>query len=116
MAEQSSRAGARRSRSASTTSSYNELPYARQVAERYGTDHHELVVEPTRSSCCRSSSRHYGEPFADSSAIPSFYLAELTRQHVTVALNGDGGDESFAGYQRYVATTPLEPPGRPAAP
>ena len=46
--------------------------------------------------------RHYGEPFADPSAIPSFYLAELTSQHVTVALNGDGGDESFAGYRRYV--------------
>ena len=58
---------------------------------------------PTRSTVVPQIVRHYGEPFADSSAIPSFYLAELTRRHVTVALNGDGGDESFAGYQRYVA-------------
>ena len=58
---------------------------------------------PTRSRSCPKIVRHYGEPFADSSAIPSFYLAELTRRHVTVALNGDGGDETFAGYTRYVA-------------
>ena len=58
---------------------------------------------PTRSRSLPQIARHYGEPFADSSAIPSFYLAEMTRRHVTVALNGDGGDESFAGYTRYAA-------------
>ena len=58
---------------------------------------------PTRSRSLPRLARHYGEPFADSSAIPSFYLAELTRRHVTVALNGDGGDETFAGYTRYAA-------------
>ena len=60
-------------------------------------------VEPDAVELLPKLVRHYGEPFADSSAIPSFYLAELTRRHVTVALNGDGGDESFAGYTRYVA-------------
>ena len=75
---------------------YNELPHARLVAERFGTDHHEFVVEPDALELLPQLVRHYGEPFADPSAIPSFYLAELTRRHVTVALNGDGGDESFA--------------------
>ena len=51
--------------------------------------------------------RHYGEPFADHSALPSFYLARFAREHVTVALNGDGGDESFAGYQRYTTNLAL---------
>ncbi len=60
------------------------------------------MVEPDAIEMLPKIVRHYGEPFADSSAIPSFYLAELTRRHVTVALNGDGGDESFAGYTRYV--------------
>ena len=82
---------------------YDELPYARQVAERYGTDHHEFVVRPKAVEIFPKLVWHYNEPFADSSAIPTYYLAQLTRQHVTVALNGDAGDENFAGYDRYVA-------------
>jgi len=77
---------------------FNELPYARRVAEKYGCDHHEFEVKPRAIEVVPTLVKHYGEPYADSSAIPSFYLAKLTRQHVTVALNGDGGDESFGGY------------------
>src|SRR3954447_11327113 len=84
---------------------YNELPRARVIAERFATDHHEFVVEPDAIDLVPKLVRHYGEPYADSSAIPTFHLAELTRQHVTVALNGDGGDESFAGYLRHVANS-----------
>jgi asparagine synthase (glutamine-hydrolysing) len=80
---------------------FDELPFARDVAERFGTDHHELVVRPDAVELLPKIVRHYGEPFADHSAIPSFYLAEMTRRHVTVALNGDGGDEAFGGYSRY---------------
>jgi asparagine synthase (glutamine-hydrolysing) len=80
---------------------YNELPQARRIAERFSTDHQEFIVRPDAIEIIPKLVRHYGEPYADSSAIPSFYLAQLTRQHVTVALNGDGGDESFAGYLRY---------------
>ncbi len=82
-------------------SDYDELPRARLVAERFSTDHHELVVEPNAVELLPKLVLHYGEPFGDHSALPCFYLAELAREHVTVALNGDGGDESFAGYQRY---------------
>ena len=82
---------------------FNELPRARLVAERFATDHHELVVEPDAVELLPKLVRHYGEPFGDHSALPCFYLAELAREHVTVALNGDGGDESFAGYQRYTS-------------
>jgi asparagine synthase (glutamine-hydrolysing) len=82
---------------------FDELRYARMVAERFSTDHHEFVIEPHALEIMPKLARHYGEPFADSSAIPSFYLAEMTSHHVTVALNGDGGDESFAGYTRYLA-------------
>jgi asparagine synthase (glutamine-hydrolysing) len=81
---------------------YDELRFARMVAERYGTDHHEFDVRPDAIGIAERLARHYGEPYADSSAIPSFCLAEMTARHVTVALNGDGGDESFAGYRRYV--------------
>ncbi len=83
-------------------SAFSELPYARAVAERYATDHHEFTltfgdIPDTLSTLMR----HFGEPFADPSAIPLYYLSKLTRQYVTVALNGDGGDEAFAGYWRY---------------
>ncbi len=82
---------------------YDELPHARRVAQLFGTDHHEFVVAPQAIEIVPKMVRHYGEPFADSSAIPCFQLSELARRHVTVALNGDGGDESFGGYTRYVA-------------
>jgi asparagine synthase (glutamine-hydrolysing) len=81
----------------------NELPQARIVAERFGTEHHELVVTPNAVELLPKIIRHHGEPFADATAIPTFYLSEMTRRHVTVALNGDGGDELFGGYPRYVA-------------
>ncbi len=77
---------------------FNELPHARRVAEMYGCDHHEFQVQPRAIDVVPTLVKHYGEPYADSSAIPSFYLAQLTRQHVTVALNGDGSDEVFGGY------------------
>lgn len=84
-------------------SDYNELDHARRVAERWGTDHHEFVVKPDALSILPKLARHFGEPFADSSAIPTYYISEMTRRSVTVALTGDGGDESFAGYDRYLA-------------
>jgi asparagine synthase (glutamine-hydrolysing) len=82
---------------------YNELPFARLVAERYGTEHTEFIVEPQAIDVLPMLVRHYEEPYADSSALPTYYLSKLTRDHVTVALNGDGGDENFAGYGRYSA-------------
>jgi asparagine synthase (glutamine-hydrolysing) len=81
---------------------YDELPYARRVAMAFGCEHQEFVVRPAAVEILPALARHFGEPFADSSAIPSWYLAKLTRQHVTVALNGDGGDEIFAGYGRHL--------------
>ena len=80
---------------------YNELPYARMVAGRYGTEHHEFIVTPDAEGIFPELVWHYDEPFADSSAIPTYYLCKLAKQHVTVILNGDGGDENFAGYPRY---------------
>ncbi len=80
---------------------YNELSYAKEVATLYRTDHHEFIVEPNRLEILSDIVRHYGEPYGDSSAIPTWYLSQLTRQHVTVALNGDGGDELFGGYPWY---------------
>jgi asparagine synthase (glutamine-hydrolysing) len=80
---------------------YDETPFARQVAEAFGTDHHEFVVRPDAASILPDLVREYGEPFADPSALPTWYLSKLTRQHVTVALSGDGGDENFGGYENY---------------
>lgn len=80
---------------------YNELHHARQVAARFGTEHHEHVVQSDAVEVLPILVKHYGEPFADSSAVPTYYLSQITRGSVTVALNGDGGDESFAGYDRY---------------
>ena len=82
---------------------YDETAYARVVAERFGTDHHEAIVRPDALAILPKLVWHYNEPYADSSAIPTMYLSEMTRRHVTVALNGDAGDESFAGYERYAA-------------
>jgi asparagine synthase (glutamine-hydrolysing) len=82
---------------------YDESRYARMVAERYATDHHELVVEPNAVAVLPRLVWHYGEPFADPSAVPTYYVSELARREVTVALNGDGGDECFLGYSRYKA-------------
>jgi asparagine synthase (glutamine-hydrolysing) len=82
---------------------FSELKYARRVAEHVGAEYHEFIVKPDALEVLPTLVEHYGEPYADSSAIPTFYVSRETRKHVTVALNGDGGDESFAGYERYVA-------------
>ena len=80
---------------------FDERAYARIVARRYGTDHHEHVVTSSALGVLPSLAWHFDEPFADSSAIPTFYVSKLSSQHVTVVLTGDGGDEFFGGYQRY---------------
>ena len=82
---------------------YNELPYAKMVAEQFKTDHREFIVEPHAMELLPMLVNHYKEPYADSSALPTYYVSKLSREHVTVALNGDGGDENFAGYSRYSA-------------
>jgi asparagine synthase (glutamine-hydrolysing) len=83
-------------------SGFNELAYAAQVAQQYGTEHHEILVHPDSVSLVRRLVRHFGEPFADSSAIPTFVVSEFAAQHVKVALSGDGGDELFAGYDSFL--------------
>jgi asparagine synthase (glutamine-hydrolysing) len=88
-------------------SDFDELAYARQVAARYGTDHYELVVKPSALDVLPKLAWHFDEPFADSSAIPTYYVSKITREHVTVALSGDGGDENFAGYRRYARAQEL---------
>jgi asparagine synthase (glutamine-hydrolysing) len=82
---------------------FSELHHARRIAEHVGAEHHEFIVRPDALEVLPTLVEHYGEPYADSSAVPTYYVAKETRKHVTVALNGDGGDESFAGYERYLA-------------
>ncbi|MCP4505198.1 MAG: asparagine synthetase B, partial [Fuerstiella sp.] len=82
---------------------FDERAYARQASKMQGTDHHEAVVEPDAISMLPKLIWHYDEPFSDSSAIPTMYLSQMTREHVTVALTGDAGDELFCGYDRYRA-------------
>jgi len=81
---------------------YDERKEARFLAEKLGTDHHEMIVKPEITEVLPNLIRAYDEPFADPSTIPSYYVAQMASQHVKVVLNGDGGDESFAGYGKYV--------------
>jgi asparagine synthase (glutamine-hydrolysing) len=80
---------------------FSELKYARQVAGKFGTEHHEFVVEPDAMEVLPRLAWEFDEPFADSSAIPTYYVSRIAREQVTVILSGDGGDETFAGYRRY---------------
>ena len=80
---------------------FSELHYARKIAERFGTEHHEYIVEPDAVEVLPKLAWGFDEPFADSSAVPTYYVSKLAREHVTVILSGDGGDETFAGYRRY---------------
>ena len=88
---------------------FNEAEYARLVAEKFGTDHHELILDPNLEETLSFLTTMLEEPFGDSSMLPTYYVSRMAREHVTVALSGDGGDELFAGYDRYlVATGPAE--------
>ena len=94
---------------------FSELEYARAVAQRYATDHHEFILKyGDIPATLETITYHFGEPFADASAIPLYHISKMTREHVTVVINGDGGDEDFAGYQRYwldpIANTYLRAP------
>lgn len=82
---------------------YSELKFAKKIADRFGTEHKEYIVKPNAIEILPKLVWHYNEPYADSSALPSYYVAKMTRQDVTVALNGDGGDEDFGGYERFMA-------------
>jgi asparagine synthase (glutamine-hydrolysing) len=86
---------------------FDERPYARTVAQRFGTEHIEFVVKPDAVDLVEGLVWHHDQPFGDSSAIPTYLLSELTKAHVTVALSGDGGDEVFAGYERFGAALAL---------
>lgn len=97
---------------------YNELEDARRVASHLGTEHHELVVEPDAVALLEQLVWHFDEPFADASAVPTFLVSQLAGQHVKMVLTGDGGDELFGGYDRYLRLLAMErlgPLRRPAA-
>jgi asparagine synthase (glutamine-hydrolysing) len=85
--------------------SFNELEHARLVADRYSTDHHELIVRPDAAELLPTLAEAFDEPFADSSALPTYLVSQLAAGHVKVALSGEGGDELFGGYYTYVADT-----------
>ncbi len=94
---------------------YNELPQARQMAARIGAEHHEAVVKLDVAEVLPILARHYGEPFADKSAVPTYCVTRMAGQALKVALSGDGGDEAFAGYPRYLPSPAARlVPGRPA--
>jgi asparagine synthase (glutamine-hydrolysing) len=95
--------------------SYDERAYARLVAQQFQTVHTEFVVRPDAISLMEELIEHHDQPFGDSSAIPTYIVAKLTREHVTVALTGDGGDEVFAGYERFLAARLAESVPRPLA-
>lgn len=82
---------------------FDETSYARIVAKKFGTEHEEFTVSPDALAILPKLVRHYDQPYADSSALPTYYVSEMTRRSVKVALNGDGGDEFFGGYDRYRA-------------
>ncbi len=84
-----------------SVAAYDESEYARLIAKRFQTDHHEYAVTPEAIPIVEKLAWHYDEPFADSSAVPTYYVSKTAREKVTVALSGDGGDENFAGYRRY---------------
>lgn len=85
-----------------TEAAYDEAPYAREVARAFGTEHHELILEPDVVDILDDLAWYLDEPFGDSSAIPTYMVSKLASEHVTVVLSGDGGDELFAGYERYL--------------
>src|SRR5262249_56247619 len=88
---------------------FDERKWARAVAERYATEHHERVLDPDDAAAALQRLLwHFDEPFSDHSFLPTYYLAAETRQSVTVALSGDGADETFAGYRRYSRVTRRE--------
>jgi asparagine synthase (glutamine-hydrolysing) len=82
---------------------HSELRYAKIISDHFGTEHHEYIVRPEAIKLFPKLAWHYDEPYADSSALPSYYVANIARQNVKVALNGDGGDEDFGGYERFMA-------------
>ena len=86
---------------------FSETHYARQISECFGTEHHEFIIEPDAIEVLPKLAWEYDEPFADSSAIPTYYVSKLAREYVTVILSGDGGDETFAGYRRYPWATKM---------